>query len=155
MAFPSVATIEFRVHDHSCFSPLLAAFHTPSLYLTPHTYDILHNTLHHITSHHDRCKKEFDYSDHLVLFMTHFLVVSVIELSYVLHISNLQPFQKYSVSVISAGVIFALTCRTLLFTGMFFHTILENFMAMGIFLAMILLPLLLFTKTRLFRSMFY
>lgn len=108
-----------------------------------------------LTQFSSRCKKEFDYSDHLVLFMTHFLVISVLEVTYVLHNSNLEPFRKYTASMFSAAVIFALTCRTLLFTGMFFHTIYENLMAMGIFVTLILLPLFFFAKTRLFHSMFY
>ena len=102
-----------------------------------------------------RCKKDFDYSDHVVLFMTHFLVVTVFEISYILHSSSFQPFKKYALTMLSAAVIYILVCRALFFTGMFFHTAHENLAAFGMFVLLVLLPLWPFTRTRLFNSLFY
>lgn len=102
----------------------------------------------------DRCKKVFDYSDHIVLFLAHYLTPATLEFTYVLFVSNLRPFDSYSPSVLSIGLILVVTGRTLLFTGMFFHTIVENMMAIGVFVGLVLLPLLYFTKLRVFYSMF-
>jgi hypothetical protein len=101
-----------------------------------------------------RCKKNFDYSDHLVLLLTHFITVAALELTYVLHASNLQPMSKYSATILSAVGISLLAYRTLLFTGMFFHTTYENLVGLGLYILLIQLPLWALSGTRLFRSMF-
>lgn len=101
-----------------------------------------------------RCKKVFDYSDHIVLFLTHYVTPAALEMTYVIFASNFRPFDSYSLSVLSAGLIFLLSGRTLLFTGMFFHTIVENMMAVGVFIGLVLLPLFYLTKLRVFYSMF-
>ena len=101
-----------------------------------------------------RCKKNFDYSDHLVLLLTHFITVAALELTYALHASNLQPMSKYSATILSAVGISLLAYRTLLFTGMFFHTTYENLVGLGLYILLIQLPLWALSGTRLFRSMF-
>lgn len=100
------------------------------------------------------CKQSFDYSDHLVLLLSHFVTVAGLEATYVIHVSSLQPLRKYWATMLSAVVVAGLALRTLLFTGMFFHTYQENLLALVVYAATLLLPLCLLSGSRIFRSAF-
>lgn len=100
------------------------------------------------------CKQSFDYSDHLVLLLAHFVTVAGLEATYVIYVSNLQPLREYWATMLCAVAVTGLAGRTLLFTGMFFHTYQENFLALGVFAVFVLLPLSLSSGSRLFRSAF-
>ena len=92
------------------------------------------------------CKDGFDYSDHIVLHMVQYIIPAAIELAYV-RVQCISTNRrssstyKYIPTVALAVVIIAVSLRSMLLTGMFFHTGAESFAALLIVFFLFAIPL--------------
>lgn len=82
------------------------------------------------------CHEIFDFSDHIVLYMLHYILPAALELAYVIirisvdKLSSIAGLVKYVMPIIASIVICLVSLRSILFTCMFFHTPLENFVGL-------------------------
>mmetsp|Transcript_10896 Transcript_10896/g.16605 ORF Transcript_10896/g.16605 Transcript_10896/m.16605 type:complete len:275 (+) Transcript_10896:35-859(+) len=112
--------------------------------------------------HSGRCRDNFDYSDHIVLFLAHFLIPCALELTYVIHSTtyatplpaSAPTTWAYTASIVASVSMIGMCLRSMLFTAMYFHTTTENTVALKIFFVLILLPLYYTRQTSAFKSMF-
>lgn len=93
----------------------------------------------------EKCKSSFDFSDHIVLYLVHYLLPVSLELQYVFERQHIihPPLMKgfgllniyipsfeYWATIISATIICILSYRGIFITALLFHTALESFVAM-------------------------
>ena len=84
------------------------------------------------------CKDGFDFSDHIVLYSVQYIYISTIELAYIYE----QPRRmKYVLSVVCATLIMLFSLRSIFFTALLFHTIVENIVALLVVITFVSLPL--------------
>jgi hypothetical protein len=109
-----------------------------------------------------RCYNEFDYSDHIVLFVVQYVFISAIEIAYVLERRSRtrQPLTIASLlgsadalTVIPAAALILLSLRGALFTSMFFHTVAENLTALAVIIVFAFVPLLYFSRSSYWYNM--
>eukprot|EP01041_Mallomonas_annulata_P011909 gene11909-24945_t len=87
-----------------------------------------------------RCRDRFDFSDHVVFYMIHYMLVASLELSYVSErVGSQLSTWHYFFSIFSSFLIIASTMRFTFFTTLYFHSPLENIVALIISLPVIFL----------------
>jgi hypothetical protein len=107
-----------------------------------------------------RCHDSFDYSDHTVLYFTHYLVPMAIELTYVLYYSehakspHLGSRWAYFLPLLSIFAILLVTLRSVFFTAMYFHTGNESVVALEVVFLGVVLPIYLSRANPYFQSIF-
>lgn len=97
----------------------------------------------------NRCHDHFDFSDHIVLYMLHYMLPAALELAYVFirisveKNSSIAGIIKYFMTIFASIAICLASLRSILFTTMFFHTPMENFVGWLVALLGGYLPVLL------------
>lgn len=99
-----------------------------------------------------RCKPAFDFSDHIVLYIGHYMVPMFLECSYVLSEVRRAKLKTadYAPTLIVSVVLIVLVARAMLFTTMYFHTVEENVLAVGISVVLLVVPVLYSRKSVLY-----
>lgn len=97
--------------------------------------------------HNQRCTAHFDHSDHLVLLVSHYLAISIFEW-FALSIECPARSVKKAVLQLWIVLIAGLVTYTLFFTASYFHTALENLVALVVAQVGIMLPLYLLSQDR-------
>lgn len=101
------------------------------------------------------CNNEFDFSDHIVLYIAQYVLPSVIELAYV----RVQCIRKdrvkssasrYVLTIGASLFIILVGLRGMLLTGMFFHTGAESLVAVLIVFLLVIGPVLMFAGSSYF-----
>ena len=105
-----------------------------------------------------RCRENFDFSDHIVLFITHYFVPCSLEISAILIKIRCQlPYQfssqlfgilNNSIPLLISFLLIFINIRLMLNTATYFHTVHENLFALLLTTVFIGLPLYLFANTR-------
>jgi hypothetical protein len=96
-----------------------------------------------------RCKDDFDFSDHIVFTMIHYMLPLAMESAviynriYTQSGSFMTCLMQYSLSALVIAVLVMLSCRSLLLTAMFFHTNVECLVAIGVAVVCGVLPIYL------------
>jgi hypothetical protein len=98
----------------------------------------------------------FDFSDHIVLYVANYLVPAVIEAAYsytsFLTSGGSQPWLRCFPVAAASLLMTMLTLRGVLFTCMFFHTPLESVVGFAISTITVLLPLYLLAGTNFWHN---
>ena len=93
----------------------------------------------------------FDFSDHIVLYVANYLVPASAELAYayttVVTAGGTMQWLRYASVACAALAINFFTLRGVLFTTMFFHTPLESLVGLGVALVSVVLPVYLLAGT--------
>lgn len=97
-----------------------------------------------------RCTPHFDHSDHLVLLVSHYLAIAIFEW-FALNIECPVRCVKKTVLQLWIAIVAGLAAYTLFFTASYFHTALENLVALAIAQVGIMLPLYLLSQDRFAR----
>jgi hypothetical protein len=96
-----------------------------------------------------KCELKFDYSDHVVLFVAQYIFPSILELLYLAFYDELStvgyalsmaPWLLRLTMLVPAAII-VLSLRAMMFTMLFFHTPMENILALMICLIFPILPI--------------
>ena len=93
---------------------------------------------------------QFDFSDHIVLYVVNYLAPAAIEVAYAhtaLAATGGGTWLRYSPAVGAACILSLITLRGLLFTCMFFHSPLESAVGLAVATLGVLLPLYAFAET--------
>lgn len=93
---------------------------------------------------------QFDFSDHIVLYVANYLAPAAIEVAYAhtaLSATGGGTWLRYSPAVGAACILSLITLRGMLFTCMFFHSPLESAVGLGVVTLGLLLPLYAFAET--------
>jgi len=87
----------------------------------------------------------FDFSDHIVLYVANYLVPAAVELSYayttVVTVGGTMQWLRYVPVACAALAMSLVTLRGVLFTTMFFHTPLESLVGLAVVLVSVVLPI--------------
>ena len=87
----------------------------------------------------------FDFSDHIVLYVANYLVPAALEAAYaytsLLTAGGSLPWLRYAPVAAASLLMATLTLRGVLFTCMFFHTPLESIVGLGVVSGAVLVPL--------------
>jgi hypothetical protein len=97
---------------------------------------------------HGKCLPHFDYSDHLVLLMSHFIAIPLFEW-FALDVEIPQAWRfslKKTFLRLWLFFIGSFACYLIFFTSAFFHAPLENLVAFGVAQLFVMLPLYLLTQ---------
>lgn len=106
---------------------------------------------------HNRCRKQFDFSDHIVLFISHYFVPCSLEIAAILvKIQCKLPYGftqpvglvAYSVPLLASFIIVGFNIKSTLDTSTYFHTFAENLFALFLTILLVGLPLHFFADTR-------
>ena len=99
-----------------------------------------------------RCREAFDFSDHLVLYISHYIIPCAIELSLILFRTNSSTNQRfeylYAYTILICSILILLTLRGILFTTMYFHTQYENIVGYIISILFLGLPVYMISYHR-------
>jgi len=107
----------------------------------------------HLRKNNDCNNERFDFSDHIVFYMTVYVIPSTIEASWTLYIVKklyndlngtvtvLVPWYRYVPTLIICVLIYAISARNMMFTMLYFHTPLENVVALLLFIMTIVTPI--------------
>lgn len=99
------------------------------------------------TKHNTCLSDNFDFSDHVVLYVANYMVPAVLEAAYAytslvtLSMNGTVQWLRYAPVIGASLIMTLLTFRGLLFTCMFFHSPLESAVGMGVVSLFILAPL--------------
>lgn len=113
----------------------------------------------HLRSH--SCKDAFDFSDHIVLWVAHFIIPATMEIAYAAcHFfsnkgSSLISLFRFGATIFSALVIMGCAVRGILLTSMFFHTPLESVVGFGLVLSTIVVPIYILAGKPYWRACIY
>lgn len=102
-----------------------------------------------------RCNNQFDFSDHIVLYLAQYVLPSVIELAYV-RVQSIRKDRERSSAIryiptIAASLFIVLvSLRGMLLTGMFFHTGAESLVAVLLVFFLVIGPVLMYSGSSYF-----
>lgn len=102
-----------------------------------------------------RCNNQFDFSDHIVLYLAQYVLPSVIELAFVRVQSTRKDRDRSSatryIPTITASLFIVLvSLRGMLLTGMFFHTAAESLVAVLLVFFLVISPVLMYSGSSYF-----
>ena len=100
-----------------------------------------------------RCKDEFDFSDHIVLYTVQYIYIAAMEVSQLSSASQQRDRPrrlKYLLPILVSVFIILLSLRAIFFTAMFFHTTSENLAALLVVLLLALVPMKLLFPNQFF-----
>lgn len=104
-----------------------------------------------------RCREQFDFSDHIVLFISHYFVPCSLEIAAILvKIQCKLPYgftqtaglMYYSVPLLVCFTLVGFNIKSTLDTSTYFHTFAENLFALFLTIVFVGLPLHFFADTR-------
>ena len=107
------------------------------------------------------CKDNFDFSDHIVLWVAHFLIPATMELVYsACHFfsvkgASLTLLIRFSATIISSIVLIFFALRGVLLTAMFFHTPTESIVGFLLVGATIVVPIYILAGKPYWRACIY
>jgi hypothetical protein len=101
------------------------------------------------------CNNQFDFSDHIVLYLSQYVLPSVIELAYVRvqctrRDRDRSSAARYILPIAASLSIVLVSLRGMLLTGMFFHTGLESLVAVLIVFIFAVGPVLMYSGSSYF-----
>ena len=107
------------------------------------------------TRHNACLGEQFDFSDHIVLYVANYLAPAAVEVAYAhtnLASTGGGTWLRYSPAVGSAFIMGLVTLRGILFTCMFFHSPLESLVGLGVVSLGVLLPLWVLAESSFWHS---